>query len=100
MHAVRLGYQGIELMETRNITLPMEGEALQACQEIRAGKWNKQQALSLMYSLEDRLQTHIDASNLPEQGDRDGMSKLLHTAYQRAWAFEDLMGFSKEFYDA
>ena len=45
MHAVRLGYQGVELMRTGNINLPMTGEALKACQEIRAGKWKKAEAL-------------------------------------------------------
>ena len=47
-------------MTTGNIALPMEGIALQTCQEIRAGKWNKDDALELMYGLEADIELPAD----------------------------------------
>lgn len=85
MHAVRLGYQGIELMRTGNIVLPMQGPALEACLAIRAGKWPKQQALDLLASLESSLQQEIDTSEWPDHGDRESMNEILHDIYLQAW---------------
>jgi len=100
MHAVRLGMQGYELMTTENISLPLRDGERDLCLNIRAGEVSKRECLDLIEELESRLESAIEASRLPETGDRDGMSSLLHTTYQRAWAFEELMELSKEFYDA
>lgn len=85
MHAVRLGYQGIELMTTGNIVLPMEGEALMACREIRAGEWSKAECLEVLAELENDLQIAIDKADLPEQGDKKTMGLLLHDIYMEDW---------------
>lgn len=98
MHAVRLGLQGRELMRTGGISLPLQGHERQICLDIRAGKITKTECLELIYVLEAELEAAIDKSELPEQGDKDGMSAILHATYQRAWAFEDLMKSSEEFY--
>jgi len=85
MHAVRLGYQGNELMETGNISLPMEGEALETCQAIRAGKMTKDECLELLTVLEFGLETAILHSDFPERGDRGLMSQILHDIYLIDW---------------
>ena len=85
MHALRLGYQGIELMKTGGIELPMTGEALSVCQEVRAGKWVTEDALALIKYLEAALEEHIEASDFPETGDTDKMGKILHRIYMEDW---------------
>ncbi len=85
MHAVRLGYQGVELMRTGEIKLPMQGVALQTCLDIRAGKWPKEQTLDLLASLESSLQQEIDSSEWPDRGDRASMNNILHDIYMEAW---------------
>lgn len=85
MHAIRLGFQGIDLMTNGQISLPMRGTPLKTCREIREGLWAKSEALELMYSLEADLQNLIDASDLPETGNREAMSKILHIIYTRDW---------------
>lgn len=85
MHALRLGYQGVELMRTRNINLPMQGEALEVCQQVRAGKMPKDEALALMSYLETTLEELIDSSDLPDTGDRRVMGNVLHTIYTKDW---------------
>ena len=84
-HAVRLGFQGIELMRTGQIKLPMEGLALETCRNIRAGKVSKEAGLDLIEDLQSQLEGEIEASGLPEKGDRTAMSEILHYIYTTDW---------------
>lgn len=84
-HAVRLGFQGLELMRTGQIKLPMEGLALQTCRDIRAGEVSKEQGLDIIEQLQSQLEGAIEASSLPERGDRTRMSDLLHFIYTTDW---------------
>lgn len=88
MHAVRLGYQGIQLMEEGTIDLPMSGKALEICQDIRAGNRTKAQDIELIRTLEDRLASAIDLSDHPRTGDRDKMNKFLFNTYMSEWTGE------------
>lgn len=85
MHAVRLGFQGLELMLTHKINLPMQGKALEFCKAIRAGEVPKAEALRVMTELEAKLETAIEESPFPEQGNREMMSDLLHLIYKADW---------------
>lgn len=85
MHAVRLGFQGLELMETGKISLPMEGVALKTCQEIRQGKWGLKDGLALMDDLMRDLEAAVAASTLPDKGNREAVSELLHIIYKKDW---------------
>lgn len=85
MHAVRLGFQGLELMQTGEIRLPMQGEALQRCRDIRAGLVRKETALRLIREMEKELEAEIEKSDLPELGDKARMSDILHTIYEFDW---------------
>jgi len=85
MHAVRLGYQGLELMTTGQIKLPMEGVALETCQAIRRGEWTKERGLELMDSLEADLERTIETSDWPERGYRDAISTIMHDIYRETW---------------
>lgn len=86
MHAVRLGYQGLELMTTGNIDLPMNGTALQICRDIREGKRTKESVVGLIALLEGKLASVIDDSSLPETGDHDIMNEFLHWTYTTDWS--------------
>lgn len=85
MHAVRLGFQGLELMETGAITLPMEGPALELCRDIRAGKLSKREGLDLIEELQSQLEAAIDKSDFPDRGNRMAMSQILHAIYTHDW---------------
>ena len=84
-HAVRLGFQGIELMETGTIRLPMEGPALELCRNIRAGKVSKHEGLGIIEELQSQLEVAIDKSDFPERGNRMAMSQILHAIYTHDW---------------
>lgn len=85
MHAARLGYQGIELMTTGSIHLPMTGEALQVCRAIRNGNLSKEAALSIIRGLEAGLEDAIETADLPEFGSKEVVSELLHYIYMEDW---------------
>jgi hypothetical protein len=84
-HMVRLGYQGIELLETGRITLPMPEPQLSRVRAIRTGQVPMAEALHIAAQCEARLRELIDSSPLRAEPDRDAADAWLVSAYQRAW---------------
>jgi len=84
-HMIRLGLLGKELMETGSIELPMKKEIIDICMEIRAGRMTKDEVLELSYELESDLESAIHAADLPDYGQRDKVSELLHDIYTHVW---------------
>lgn len=64
-HMVRLGYQGIELLETGRITLPMPEPERAIVREIRTGGISMTDALRLAEEQEGRIRELIAESRLP-----------------------------------
>lgn len=85
MHMVRLGVQGVELLETGKITLPIPEPWLTWLRDLRQGKHTKQEALAAANELEAELEKLITSSPLPERPDRDRANAWLQQAYQRVW---------------
>ncbi|MCE7007956.1 nucleotidyltransferase domain-containing protein [Kibdelosporangium philippinense] len=86
MHMVRLGVQGVELLETGKITLPIPEPWLTWLRDLRQGKHTKDEALAAADELEAKLEKLITSSPLPERPDRDLANAWLQQAYQRVWA--------------
>lgn len=84
-HMIRLGILGKELMETGEIQLPMGEENVALLMSIREGRMTKDEVLAFSYALETELEEAIEKSELPERGDRVGVSKLLHFLYLTDW---------------
>lgn len=59
-HAVRLGFQGLEYLQTRRLSLPMPEAERGIVMSIRRGEMKLLEALSLIASLEQRLKNEID----------------------------------------
>ncbi|RSM67518.1 nucleotidyltransferase [Kibdelosporangium aridum] len=85
MHMVRLGVQGVELLETGKITLPIPEPWLTWLRDLRQGKHTKDEALAAADELEAKLEKLITSSPLPERPDRDLANAWLQQAYQRVW---------------
>ena len=86
MHMVRLGVQGVELLETGRITLPMPEPWLSWCRALRRGERSAQEALETAAELELRLRELLDSSPLPPEPDAGRIDAWLVDAHQRAWA--------------
>lgn len=82
-HMIRLGIQGIELLETGKITLPMpDADVVLA---VRNGEWDLQKVLTRAGELERDLEDLLDTSPLPEKPNYAVIDDFLVNAYQEAW---------------
>lgn len=84
-HMVRLGVQGVELLQTGRITLPIPEPWLSYLRDLRQGKLTKDEALATAYEMEMRLLDLADTSPLPERPDRDRANRWLIETYRALW---------------
>lgn len=85
MHMVRLGVQGVELLETGRISLPVAEPWLTWLRDLRQGRHTKEEALEAATGLERRLEKLIDSSPLPERPDAEWADEWLVRAHQASW---------------
>ncbi|WP_017570536.1 nucleotidyltransferase domain-containing protein [Nocardiopsis halotolerans] len=85
-HMVRLGIQGVELLETGHLTLPMPEPERAWLLALRRGEYGRDQALQRANELEERLAVLCETSDLPAEPDTAWADRWLVDAYQRAWA--------------
>jgi hypothetical protein len=85
MHMVRLGVQGVELMETGRITLPIPEPWLTWLRDLRHGRHSRQEALDAAADLETRLEKLADRADLPPEADHDAANAWLGHAYRSMW---------------
>ena len=85
MHALRLGYQGIEFLSSGRLTLPMTGRPRDACMEVRLGQWPLNRVVSEIEGVESELQRLLETSPLPERADYQAIDRFLVEEYERHW---------------
>jgi uncharacterized protein len=84
-HVIRLGYQGIELMESGHLSLPMKLAQKARIVEIRTGGWTLQHVVELAKELHMTLYKTIDKSLLPPEPDSAKIDAFLQDAHLRSW---------------
>lgn len=84
-HMVRLGLQGVELLETGHITLPMPEPWLTWIRDLRQGRHTQQDAIDAAAELEARLLELVNTSALPAKPDTTRANDWLLKAYHTAW---------------
>lgn len=84
-HMVRLGLQGVELMETGWMTLPVPEPWRSWIVDLRQGRHTQQEALDVAGDLEQQLLRLVDTSDLPERPDAAWADRWLMSVYERAW---------------
>lgn len=84
-HIIRLGYQGVELMTTGHMSLPMQQEHRDDVLAVRTGHWTLERTLSRAGELERDLRDSLDTGPLPDHADEDAINAFLSDAYCRAW---------------
>lgn len=85
MHAARLGYQGIELLRTGRLTLPMPEPERSRVMAIRTGERTFDEAVAEIDEVDRQLAEALEASPLPPDPDRKAVDAFLVDAYRRAW---------------
>jgi uncharacterized protein len=84
-HMIRLGVQGIELLQTGKITLPMPEPWRSMIVDIRQGKFTRVAVLALAADLEKELEQLIPTCDLPDEPNMNHVNLWLVRAYQDAW---------------
>lgn len=86
MHALRLGLQGIELLTTGRITLPVPEPHRAYLRSIRRGERPLAEVLDAVSDAEARLAELRDSPAIAEQPDRRWIDDWLHHSYLNFWA--------------
>lgn len=84
-HMVRLGLQGVELLERGRMSLPMPEPDRSWLLSLRRGERTRQDALERAQQLEERLSVLCAEADVPEEPDTDWANRWLVRAHLRAW---------------
>jgi predicted nucleotidyltransferase len=84
-HVYRLLSQGIELMVTGALELPLDIVRREICLEIRDGKWSKDRFIEFAQEMDAQLGEAIANSKLQAKPQSDKINELLHGIYMETW---------------
>lgn len=82
---LRLGFQGIEFLETGRLTLPMEGDERTLLYQVRTGNVNLNEVLTRAGENEKRLEDLLETSPLAPEPAYSTVNEWLVSAYLTAW---------------
>jgi hypothetical protein len=93
-HALRIALQGIQLMETGEIVLPMHDEHREWLLNVRNGApgFNKRYIISRLAELEEQLASAIGDSKLPDHVDYEWVNRWMVHVYREWWDQHRQMG--------
>lgn len=89
-HVIRLGFQGLEVMQTGTLSLPMREAEREYVIAIRTGKITLNEVLQRAGELERELKDSLGHGPLPPQPDWDGIDEFLIYSYQVQWLKQKL----------
>jgi uncharacterized protein len=87
MHVTRLGLQGIELLTTGRLTLPMAEPERSRVMAIRRGEVMFDEAIAEIEGIERRLQEAVKDSPLRDEPDHGRVDEFLIDSYREAWGW-------------
>lgn len=86
MHMLRLGYQGIEYLQTGRLTMPMAEPERSYLFSVRQGGYDQQHVLTRAGELERELKDLLDTSPLPDEPETERVDEWMVRIYMRAWS--------------
>ena len=78
-------WQGVELLTTGRITLPVPEPDLSYLRSIRRGEVGLNEVTEAVAAAEARLTGLRESTSLPDQPDRDWVDKWLHQSHLDYW---------------
>lgn len=85
MHALRLGIQGVELLTTGRITLPVPEPELSYLRQVRRGETGLAEVLARIDDAEAELTRLATSSDLPPTPDEHWINQWLHRSHLAYW---------------
>lgn len=86
MHALRIAYQGVELVTTGRMTLPVPDPQRRELLAIRHGEVPLSDLLASLHDRSAELERAVLSTELPEQADHAAIDQFLVRAHQRTWS--------------
>ena len=86
MHALRLGVQGVELLGTGRITLPIPEPWLTYLRAVRRGEVELPEVVAAIDEVAGELVRLTASSSVPDRPDADWVDAWLHRAHLQFWA--------------
>lgn len=87
MHVVRLGHQGVELLTTGRLTLPIPEPTRSRIMAIRRGEWSEGDVVAEIEAVERSLVEANESSPLPDAPDYESVNAFIVDAYRDAWGW-------------
>lgn len=84
-HMIRLGVQGVELLQTGHLELPIPEPRRSEILAVRLGEVALDECIKWAESLENTLERLCHEADLPEHPDREHLNKWLAQTYVEAW---------------
>lgn len=85
-HVVRLGFQGVELLETGKLEMPMPTESRQITLDVKRGLKSFNEVLQITGDLEQKIKDLIVDGPLPEQPDYKFVEWWMQDTYFNVWS--------------
>jgi len=85
MHALRLGLQGVELLTTGRITLPVPEPSRSYLRAVRRGAVSLPEVIAAVGEVERELEVLQRSSLAPNEPDRSWVDEWLHRSYLSFW---------------
>jgi uncharacterized protein len=91
MHMLRLGFQGVELLTTGRLSLPMPEPERSFLLDVRRGKVSEEKCLARASELERQLVDLETTSSLPDAPEETRVEEWMLGAYRRRWRSENVI---------
>jgi hypothetical protein len=85
MHALRLGYQGLEIVGEGRMSLPMRPAEREVLMQVRRGEITFDRVVQMIEAQEQALQRAMGTSNLRDEPDLAAINAFLHETYMQEW---------------
>ena len=89
MHMLRLGFQGIEILKTGRLSLPMGEPERSFLLDVRRGRVSEQDCFDRASALEAELTSLAATSSLPDHPNVTAVEEWVFSAYRRRWLAAD-----------
>jgi predicted nucleotidyltransferase len=89
-HVIRLGYQGVEFLETGGLSLPMQEPMRSYILSVRRGEVTLDEVKRRAVELEEKLEQLLKETTLPKEPDYEAANRFIASLYVRHWQEQGL----------
>lgn len=88
-HALRLGYQGLQVASTGALTLPLPADEREMVLAVKRGEFSLQDVHEMVVDLRTQILAALLKSDLPHFPDKEKIARLSVEMHRQAWGWSD-----------